>query len=358
MDTETLRDTLENTGLTQYEADAYIAVLELQSGAATEVANASDVPQARIYDVLRSLESKGYIETYEQGTLHARAHHPDKVLDELEAYADTVSNAAKEIKERWTQPSVENHKVSVVKPQSSIFHRAEEAIASAEEEIEVAVTPAQFKQLRDSLAEAYQRNVVVKITLTSESEDHAEWISDLEFDGVAAEVRHRRLPTPFLLLVDRNRVCFAPETPLHPTHEYGLFVNDFSLSQMFHWYFQTAIWESWDTVYTTRDETVASTYTNIRDCVRVLRSLLEDGHMVVLTVVGTDRSTRTEQSWTGEVVGVTFHDSGAGDESALASFVYEASIRLRTPDGEYEVGGWGALVEDIAGKRFIIEAIN
>ena len=48
-----------------------------------EVAEASDVPDPRIYDVLRDLADAGYIETYEQDLLYARAVSPEEVLDDL-----------------------------------------------------------------------------------------------------------------------------------------------------------------------------------------------------------------------------------------------------------------------------------
>jgi len=71
MDTEDLRDALEDAGLSQYQAEAYTALLRLGTASATELADACAVPTARIYDVLRDLEGKAYIETYEQGSLHS-----------------------------------------------------------------------------------------------------------------------------------------------------------------------------------------------------------------------------------------------------------------------------------------------
>ncbi|RBI63376.1 TrmB family transcriptional regulator [halophilic archaeon] len=354
MDAETLRETLENTGLTQYEADAYIAVLELGSAPATEIADSCDVPQARIYDVLRNLETEGFVETYQKGSLHARAHEPNEILDELTSYAETVNEAAAEIQERWERPTVENHRVSVLKPLSSIFDRAEEAIASAENEVQLALTPDQFDRLRDGLEAACERDVVVKLVLTPESEgDVTVERREFDFDGVATEVRYRDMPTPFLVLADRMRVCFAPEKPLHPAHEYGVLVNDYSLSRIFDWYFGTALWWYWPTIHSARDDTLPRTYTSIRECIRDVDRYVDD-HEVVVTVYGKERTTDADVELTGRVVDVDYAGGDLGSP-LLDSFIEEATIWLETPEETYEVGGWGALFEPIEGRRFVVE---
>ncbi|MFC4357666.1 TrmB family transcriptional regulator [Halobium salinum] len=357
MDTETLRETLQNTGLTQYEADAYIAVLELGSASATEIADACDVPQARIYDVLRNLEGDELVETYQQGSLHARAHDPERMLNQLTSYAETVTEAATEINERWERPTVENHRVSVLKPLSSIYDRTREAIREAENEVQLAATADQFERLRGELEEAYERDVVVKFTLTPEDSDQSPLEGEAPtFDGVATEVRYRGMPTPYLVLVDRTRVCFAPEKPLHPSHEYGVLVNDYSLSRMFDWYFGTAFWWGWETVYSARDDSLPRTYTSIRECIRDIDRYVDEAR-VVLTVYGQERETGTDVELTGVVRGTTF-TGGDLDRPQLATFTGEATLTLETAEDTVEIGGWGALFEAVEGKRFVVEAVD
>jgi sugar-specific transcriptional regulator TrmB len=71
----------------------YVTLLALCAAPVTEVAEASDVPDPRIYDVLRDLADAGYIETHEQDLLYARAVSPEEVLDDLRTRADRFSAA-------------------------------------------------------------------------------------------------------------------------------------------------------------------------------------------------------------------------------------------------------------------------
>lgn len=52
---------LHEMGLSEYEAAAYLALLQQGQGTAKEVANASDIPQSRVYDVLEKLETRGFV---------------------------------------------------------------------------------------------------------------------------------------------------------------------------------------------------------------------------------------------------------------------------------------------------------
>ena len=55
---------LRDAGLSPYQADAYVTILEVGAAPVTDIAEASGVPDPRIYDVLRDLEAEGYIELY------------------------------------------------------------------------------------------------------------------------------------------------------------------------------------------------------------------------------------------------------------------------------------------------------
>jgi len=57
------RKTLKDLGLTDYETRAYVALLERGVLTASEVSEDSGVPYSKVYETLKSLERKGWIET-------------------------------------------------------------------------------------------------------------------------------------------------------------------------------------------------------------------------------------------------------------------------------------------------------
>jgi sugar-specific transcriptional regulator TrmB len=56
------RRSLQEFGLTEYEIRSYTSLLEIGPATASELSEASDVPYSKIYEVLGSLEKKGWIE--------------------------------------------------------------------------------------------------------------------------------------------------------------------------------------------------------------------------------------------------------------------------------------------------------
>jgi len=62
MKAEQLVDALKKLGLTEYEAKAYVAIVELGEAEAYEIARKSGVPRTRIYDILSRLENAGLIQ--------------------------------------------------------------------------------------------------------------------------------------------------------------------------------------------------------------------------------------------------------------------------------------------------------
>jgi len=52
---------LREMGLSEYKAKAYVSLLKQGTSTAKEVASAANIPQSRVYDVLDSLETEGFV---------------------------------------------------------------------------------------------------------------------------------------------------------------------------------------------------------------------------------------------------------------------------------------------------------
>jgi sugar-specific transcriptional regulator TrmB len=354
MDSTELRDALEDAGLSQYQAEAYNTLLQLGSASATELADACAVPTARIYDVLRDLEAKGYIETYEQDSLHTRACDPEMVLADLRSRAEMLEDAADEIETRWEAPEVDQHKLSIVKRFDTVFQRAAAHISAAENEVQLSVTPEQFRELRPALREAFENGAVVKVSIHTEPGEEDTIPSYSELDGVVTEAVHRTLPTPFIALVDRTGTCFAPHS--NSLNEYGVLVDDYTLTYVFHWYFQTSLWAVWDEIYSARAEEPPLVFADIRRCVRDVEPLLDEGYRVFAEVKGYFTETGNPVEMAGEVVDL--HYTGVASTEGtppLSQLAGQVCLTFESEEGEtYTVGGWGAVLEDIEATRVTV----
>lgn len=356
MNDDELIAVLEDAGLSPYQAEAYVTLLEMGTASATDVADRCGVPDPRIYDVLRDLESKGYIETFQQGSLTARAHDPNVVLEDLRSRSSRYLDAADSIEDRWNQPEITDHEVSIVKRFETVKNRSIELIREAESEIQLGVDPEQFYEFEDALREARERGVNVKLSICTEAEQAVPSVETLE--QCCSEARHRDMPSPFLILVDRVWTCFAPHQ--RSINEYGVLVHDRTHTYVFHWYFKTCLWEIWDTIYTDRTPETPTTYVDFRQAVRDIEPLLNEGARIAATVHGYETESKELIELTGVITGVDYTGSSLGrsDPLPLAQLAGRVSATLDVDGETVEIGGWGAVIEQIEVTRITIEDVR
>ena len=106
---ESVVEKLQRVGLTQYEAKAYLALLNTHLNTATQVSEKSDVPRTKIYTVLEALKHKGWVRVYSGVPLLFQAVEPlkafGKVKGDLETFLQSVQATLKkevnEMKEKF-----------------------------------------------------------------------------------------------------------------------------------------------------------------------------------------------------------------------------------------------------------------
>ena len=81
-------DKLQKLGLTEYEARAYLGLLNDHMNSAAQLSKKSGVPRTRIYSTLESLEAKGWIRIYSGVPLLFKAVDPRKVLEKIKKEQD------------------------------------------------------------------------------------------------------------------------------------------------------------------------------------------------------------------------------------------------------------------------------
>jgi len=74
---------LEKLGLTENEAKAYVGLVSLREATAREIHEVTNVPRAKIYEILNALAKKGYLEVRQGSPTYFRAVDPKEVIEEI-----------------------------------------------------------------------------------------------------------------------------------------------------------------------------------------------------------------------------------------------------------------------------------
>lgn len=353
MDRETLKRALNNADLTAYEAEAYLALVDYGRLPAVDVAKKSDVPTSQVYDTLRSLESKGFVDTIDQDRLHAEPSDPVDILTHLRERGELFTDAAEELEERWEQPDLKDHRVGVVKHADTVLEHVRNQIRETDVAVEVALTADQFESLRTELYAAADRGVIVHLALYYDA-DLSERSESWNLSRTNLEARVVKIPGPFIAVLDRSRTYFAPNS--RAAESYGILINDNILSFINHWYYQTCLWYPWEPLVPHRD--FPKQYISLKEFIRDVSSLHHDGANVAVTIAGIDVASGEFRTVTGTITDIYYPDVVSDESPSLEQLSTYTVVRLDTGDEELSVGGWGAVFEDIEAQKITLEAIS
>jgi sugar-specific transcriptional regulator TrmB len=193
---EETRRTLREIGLSRYEIDAYVVLLESGQITATEISRKAQVPYSKVYEVLNSLKSKGWIKSirgrpsryYPTPPLDALASAKNRLEEQYKSWEQQVASELQPIYEK--RELVEHPEILILHGQQRVIAKLEEIFGKARKEIMIALP--QF--IKNSVATApiflqslQKARVDVKVMVAGEPES---W-SDLEAFASAGELRIR-----------------------------------------------------------------------------------------------------------------------------------------------------------------------
>ena len=126
---------LEKLGLTENEAKAYVGLVSLREATAREIHELTNVPRAKIYEILKVLAKKGYLEVRQGTPTSFRAVDPRQVIGKIK---DEFLNCAIETLGQLNELSYELPKTSPVwyiQSDWGIKNRIREIMAGVKEEL-------------------------------------------------------------------------------------------------------------------------------------------------------------------------------------------------------------------------------
>ena len=237
---------LKDLGINSYEAKIWTALLSRGVSTAGELSDISNVPRSRSYDVLESLEKKGFIVMKIGKPIKYIAVPPKEVLERVKKNvkeeADRSINMLEEIRntdilndltalhEQGVEMVEPTDITGAVKGRDNLYNQLTMMIKEAEKSIILVTSAEGLKRktefLQKHLKKAKERGVDIKIVAPTKD------MKELSALKEVAEIKDLGLKGRFCI-VDKSSVLFmmAHDDDVHPTYDVGIWLNTPFFSQ-------------------------------------------------------------------------------------------------------------------------------
>jgi HTH-type transcriptional regulator, sugar sensing transcriptional regulator len=157
---------LTQIGFTEYESKVYLALLQESPATGYQLSKASGVPRSMVYEALKRLAGRGAaLESVEGRVTLYRPLPPDMLMNRhQQEHQRLVSNLRLGLGELFADTS--DNRVWSLSGRAATLTYAAQLIHSAKEELFLVLTDDDLAALRDEIAAACQRGVVVNALLT------------------------------------------------------------------------------------------------------------------------------------------------------------------------------------------------
>lgn len=175
---EKTKRAMRELGLTNYEAQAYASLLELGPMPAGRISQSAHIPYSKIYEVLGSLESKGWIETERGRPSKYYPKPPSVALDTIrlqleDTFSRNESQILSELQPIYEKKEVhERPDIWIVRGQYNVLSKIQEMLERSRKEILIAVSeiPVQVaKILFVTLTRLKERGVKISLMTTRDA---------------------------------------------------------------------------------------------------------------------------------------------------------------------------------------------
>lgn len=238
MKQELVKRVREYFGLNIYETKVWIALLSKGIASAGEIAELSNVPRSRTYDVLESLEKHGFAIVKIGKPVKYIALKPVEVIEKIKANAMTESQERvkslsnlKETQEYKELEQIYNAGIDPIKCQeitgsvrgrSNILSRLRELVENSKKEVLICTSALDFEDksrvLVPVLEKAAKSNVKIKLALSGES-DQIKKIS------LKHNLKSKQIESKVRLFMSDRKEALLMITPQHSEEEIAVWLN-------------------------------------------------------------------------------------------------------------------------------------
>lgn len=234
---------LKDFGLNTYETKLWTALLSRGISTAGELSDIANVPRSRSYDVLESLERKGFIIMKIGKPIKYIAVPPAEVLNRMKKKVISDAEQQTEVLSNLQSSNIleelnilHSQGVELVEPadltgaikgRNNLYNHIDAMLKNAEKTIHIITTEEGLIRKADALKSALQKakskGVEIKIAapLSKKSKSSVKKLSPL------AEVRHAGDIKARFAVVDGREITFMllDDGEIHPSYDVGVWVN-------------------------------------------------------------------------------------------------------------------------------------
>jgi len=249
---------LKDFGLNSYEANLWTALLSRGVATAGELSDIANVPRSRSYDVLESLERKGFVIMKLGKPIKYIAVPPQEVLERVkksiredaERQANLIEGLKKtdllgELSSLYTQGIrlVEPVDLTgVVKGRQNLYSHMGAAIKNAQKSVMIMTSEQglgrKADELKSSFQKAKEKGVQIKIIASGKPSAAAKAVQSF------AQVKHAEsIPARFAVIDGKQVICMVfDDTQIHPNYDFGIWANADSFAKGFEGIFKL-VWD-------------------------------------------------------------------------------------------------------------------
>jgi len=230
-------------GLNLYEVKVWTALLSRGVSTAGELSDIANVPRSRSYDVLESLEKKGYVVMKLGKPIKYLAIPPTEVLERVKKNkkkeADEMISRLNKLKDSdllGELNSLHSQGIELVEPSDlsgslrgrhNLYNHLELTIRNAEKSVILMTTEngltRKAESLMPTLEKLKEKGVNIRIAAPI-TKDNKSLVKEL---GKVAEIRHSSDTTARFCVVDGKEIVFMAmdDKDVHPSYDVGIWVN-------------------------------------------------------------------------------------------------------------------------------------
>lgn len=152
---------LKELGLNSYEAKVYVALLKKYPATGYEIGKIADIPQARAYDTLKSLEIQHIVTSSADKPVTYTPIKPIELTKrykrKIDSTIDYLEKKLPNVKENYSEP------ILTINGRAKIINKVIEIINNAKKDIYLEVWSQDYKYIENALMDAYNRGLNIKI---------------------------------------------------------------------------------------------------------------------------------------------------------------------------------------------------